>query len=120
MLHQQDPAVMDDAAQITQLTERLRAVFGVTVCFVTSDDVTKTKPDPEGVYAALEKLGLGREDTEGVVMVGDHHVDVLAGKAGGTLTVRLTHGFGKPGELRDAGATALCDSLGELRGVLGL
>jgi len=53
-------------------------------------------------------------------MVGDHHVDILAGRAGGVHTIGVTHGFGKVGELKKAGATAICDSLPELQRILGL
>ena len=57
-LHQQDPAVMDDDAKLALLRSRLHEVFGVSCCFVTCDDVTKTKPDPEGVQVACRNLTL--------------------------------------------------------------
>jgi phosphoglycolate phosphatase len=55
-----------------------------------------------------------------VVMVGDHHVDVLAGKAAGVHTIGVTHGFGTAEELSRAGATGICDSLPEVQRLLGL
>ena len=79
--------------------------------WTTSADVERTKPHPDLVHAALEKVG-----GEGpAVMVGDSTWDVKAAAAAGipTLTV-LTGGFSEE-ELRDAGAAEVFESIGELR-----
>jgi len=56
---------------------------------LTRDDVSNTKPHPDHLHAALEMLGLRADEA---VMVGDHWMDVRAGKAAGTRTV----GFLRP------------------------
>ena len=44
-------------------------VFDIVVC---ADDVKKTKPDPEGIYKALEALDIAKDDT---LYVGDTNYD---------------------------------------------
>ena len=80
--------------------------------WTTSADVESTKPQPDLVHAALQRIGGGPGDA---VMVGDTPWDVEAAKRAGveTLTVR-TGGFGAD-ELRDAGAVAIFESVQELR-----
>lgn len=84
--------------------------------WTTSADVELTKPAPDLVSAALEKAGASAEDA---VMVGDTTWDVEAASRAGvpTLTVR-TGGFGVD-ELREAGATAVFESVTELCERLG-
>lgn len=50
---------------------------------VTKDDVSKTKPDPEPVFTALEQF---QTPPEQAIMVGDNYHDILAGKSAGTKT----------------------------------
>lgn len=77
--------------------------------FTTSDDVERTKPEPDLIHAALEKAG-GSE----AVMVGDSTWDVeAAGRAGVPTVAVLTGGFSES-ELTDAGAVAVFDSIPEL------
>lgn len=65
---------------------------------VTASDVEKPKPDPEGMFLALDRLGVPVEEA---MMVGDSTLDVLVGKkAGLAKTVAVTHGFGRPDDLR--------------------
>jgi HAD superfamily hydrolase (TIGR01509 family) len=79
--------------------------------WTTSADVESTKPEPDLVGAALERVGGSSEDA---VMVGDTPWDVEAARRAGvgTLTV-LTGGFAAA-ELRDAGAVAVFESVTEL------
>jgi HAD superfamily hydrolase (TIGR01509 family) len=83
--------------------------------WTTSADVEATKPEPDLVAAALERIGGSPADA---VMVGDTPWDVkAASRAGvGTLAVR-TGGFGAD-ELREAGALAVFESVAELREAL--
>jgi HAD superfamily hydrolase (TIGR01509 family) len=80
--------------------------------WTTSADVKETKPQPDLVNAALERSGGSSEEA---VMVGDTPWDVHAAENAGvqTITVR-TGGFGDD-ELREAGATAVFESVAELR-----
>jgi HAD superfamily hydrolase (TIGR01509 family) len=82
--------------------------------WTTSSDVEETKPEPDLVVAALEKLG-----TKDAVMVGDTPWDVEAAKKAGIETVCvLTGGFSR-GELEEAGAVAVFESIVELRQRIG-
>jgi HAD superfamily hydrolase (TIGR01509 family) len=84
--------------------------------WTTSADVEATKPEPDLVRAALERVGGSASEA---VMVGDTPWDVkAAAKAGvSTVTVR-TGGFGTD-ELREAGASAIFESVRELWERLG-
>jgi phosphoglycolate phosphatase len=54
---------------------------------LTRDDVPKTKPNPEHLWAALEYLG---EPPEHTAMVGDHWMDIQAGvRAGCAATLGI-------------------------------
>jgi HAD superfamily hydrolase (TIGR01509 family) len=78
--------------------------------WTTSADVEETKPEPDLVVAALDKLG-----TKDAVMVGDTPWDVEAAKRAGIETVCiLTGGFSRD-ELEEAGAVAVFESVAELR-----
>ena len=82
--------------------------------WTTSDDVDATKPEPDLIEAAVEKVGGGE-----AVMVGDSTFDVEAAQRAGVQTVAvLTGGFSEQ-ELLDAGAVVVFASIEELRGSLG-
>jgi HAD superfamily hydrolase (TIGR01549 family) len=77
--------------------------------WTTSGDVERTKPDPDLVVTAVEKVGGGE-----AVMVGDSTFDCEAATRAEVPTVAvLTGGFSEQ-ELRQAGATAVFESLAEL------
>jgi HAD superfamily hydrolase (TIGR01509 family) len=79
--------------------------------WTSSGDVESSKPAPDLVQAALEKV-----DGDGpAVMVGDTPWDVeAAGKAGVETVGVLTGGFSEQ-ELREAGAVAVYESIAALR-----
>ena len=83
--------------------------------WTTSDDVEQTKPEPDLVQAALDKVGGRPEDS---MLIGDTVWDVEAAHRAGvdTLAVR-TGGFSEQ-ELRDAGAREVFTSVEELRRAL--
>lgn len=75
----------------------------------TADDAERSKPHPDLVRAALDRLG--RDDA---VMVGDTPWDVeAAGRAGLPCIALLTGGF-CAADLREAGATEVLTTPGEL------
>ena len=79
--------------------------------WTTSGDVERTKPAPDLVHAALEKVGDGPQNA---VMVGDTPWDVKsAGEAGVETIAVITGGFSEQ-ELRDAGAVAVFESVADL------
>jgi len=57
---------------------------------ISAEDVARTKPDPEALRLALQRLGL---PASVAVMVGDTRADIEAGKAAGTTTIGVTYGF---------------------------
>jgi HAD superfamily hydrolase (TIGR01549 family) len=74
--------------------------------WTTSADVEETKPAPDLVHAALDRL-----DGDDAVMVGDTPWDVRAAHDAGVRTIAvLTGGFSEE-ELREAGAIAVFDSV---------
>ena len=69
----------------------------------------------EIVQEALRRLGLGEEDREEVLMVGDRNFDVLGAAACGIACVGVEFfGYAAPGELADAGAVAVVQTAEEL------
>jgi HAD superfamily hydrolase (TIGR01509 family) len=78
--------------------------------WTTSEDVEQTKPSPDLIKAALEKLG--RKDA---VMIGDTPWDVRAAAQVGVPTIALLSGGFSADELREAGASNVFESLRELR-----
>src|SRR5215204_1282287 len=77
--------------------------------WTTSADVERTKPDPDLVVTAVDKVGGGE-----AVMVGDSTFDCqAAGRAGVPAVAVLTGGFSEQ-ELRQAGAGPVFESLTEL------
>jgi HAD superfamily hydrolase (TIGR01549 family) len=82
---------------------------GLVGAWTTSADVKRTKPDPDLVVTAVEKVGGGD-----AVMVGDSTFDCeAAARADVPAVAVLTGGFSEQ-ELRQAGAAAVFESLGDL------
>ena len=79
--------------------------------WTTSADVEATKPEPDLVHAALEKAG----GDGPAVMVGDSVWDVEAAKRAGIPTLAVLTGGFSEAELREAGASQVVESIGELR-----
>jgi HAD superfamily hydrolase (TIGR01509 family) len=83
---------------------------GLADAWTSSGDVEATKPAPDLVEAALERIGGGP-----AVMIGDSVWDCEAAKRAGVETLAvLTGGFSEQ-ELRDAGAVTVFQSIEELR-----
>ncbi|MDX6477740.1 MAG: hypothetical protein QOG29_327 [Gaiellaceae bacterium] len=78
--------------------------------WTTNDDVEASKPEPDLVNAALEKA-----ETRDAAMLGDTPWDVEAARKAGIETVCLMTGGFSEQELRDAGAVAVFESIGDLR-----
>jgi HAD superfamily hydrolase (TIGR01549 family) len=87
----------------------LLAARELVEAWTTSADVERTKPDPDLVHTAVEKVGGGE-----AVMVGDSTFDCEAAARAEVPTVAiLTGGFSEQ-ELRQAGAGSVFESLTEL------
>ena len=86
-------------------------------CVLTRNDVARVKPHPEHIGAALARLG--REPGESL-MVGDHPMDIEAGKRAGTLTAGVASGDSPADRLKSAGPRWLAPDAGALMRELGL
>lgn len=83
---------------------------------ISAEDVSRLKPDPEPLAAALALLGRG---AAGAVMIGDAPADIEAGKAAGMFTVAATYGFHGPAVL-SSGPDASIGAIAELPAALGV
>jgi HAD superfamily hydrolase (TIGR01549 family) len=78
--------------------------------WTTSGDVERTKPEPDLVESALEKIGGGP-----AVMVGDSVYDCEAARRAGVETIAVLTGGFSDSELLKAGARIVFASIAELR-----
>ncbi len=79
--------------------------------WTTAADVERTKPHPDLILAALEKVG----NDGPALMVGDSTWDVKAAKAAGVPTLAVLTGGFSEAELREAGASEVVRSVDALR-----
>ncbi|WZH35707.1 MAG: HAD family hydrolase [Microbacterium enclense] len=77
--------------------------------WTTSDDVEASKPAPDLVQTALERVS-----GTGGIMIGDSPWDAIAAAKADIDTVAVRTGGFSPEELREAGATHVFDSLRDL------
>jgi phosphoglycolate phosphatase-like HAD superfamily hydrolase len=82
---------------------------------VTGLSAKHTKPYPDPVLFAADKLGVAPENC---LMIGDTTVDIRAGKSAGAQTVGVLCGFGEEPELRKMGADMILEDTTELVGLL--
>lgn len=105
-----DTATVED--RFTSFIARAKAVYGIAkLSIVTCEDVVKTKPDPEGIIKIMNNLSVGPEE---VIVLGDHSVDMQAARLAGVHSIGISHGFGTPAELKEAGALRIVDDLDAL------
>jgi HAD superfamily hydrolase (TIGR01509 family) len=85
---------------------------------LTRDDVARTKPDPAHLQAALDQLGVVPGDA---VMVGDHVMDIVAGRAARMRSIAIVHGAPPAGFERafaDSPPDRFVRSFAELRALM--
>jgi HAD superfamily hydrolase (TIGR01509 family) len=80
--------------------------------WTSSADVEQTKPAPDLVRSALEKVG---GDAGDAVMIGDTTWDIQAARAAGVPTLAVMTGGFSEAELRDEGALDVFESIEALR-----
>jgi HAD superfamily hydrolase (TIGR01509 family) len=90
-------------------------VWGLVEHLVSSDDVARPKPDPEGVFNASKALGVPVGD---ILLAGDSPADVQAGRAAGAKTAAVLWVAFRPERLRDAGADFVCERVDDLIAVI--
>jgi N-acetyl-D-muramate 6-phosphate phosphatase len=92
--------------------------FGLTGYFreiVTAITARHTKPFPDPILYAADKMGVAPENC---LMIGDTTVDIRAGKSAGTQTVGVLCGFGEEDELKKRGADIILESTAQLADIL--
>ncbi|NUP51956.1 MAG: HAD family hydrolase [Catenulispora sp.] len=113
VLHDRGAAVVLASSSRERELEHFRSMLNVDDLLAgatSSADVEQAKPEPDLICAALEKA----PDTERAVMVGDSTWDCEAARRAGVASVALLTGGFSEQELRDAGAAAVFESIGEL------
>ncbi|MCB2178634.1 HAD family hydrolase [bacterium] len=85
------------------------------VCIAHGQTTRHTKPWPDPVLWAAEKMGISPENC---LMIGDTTVDIRAGKAAGAQTVGVLSGFGDAKELSRAGADLVVEDVYSLTEIL--
>lgn len=84
---------------------------------VVGSELDGTRDSKEEVIGeALRRLSAA--DNTGTVMIGDRKFDIYGGKAYGLVTVGVTFGYAGEGELEEAGADYIAESVEELRRLL--
>jgi HAD superfamily hydrolase (TIGR01549 family) len=112
LLERDVAVVLASSAPIDELEHYLDLLDAATLVdgWTTKDDVDRTKPEPDLVKAALQKVEEGE-----AIMVGDTKWDVeTASKAGVPTICVLTGGWSRQ-ELVEAGAMSVYESVDELR-----
>jgi len=79
--------------------------------FVSRNATKKVKPDPQHLTCAMKALGVRGEET---VMVGDHPLDIQAGKTVGMMTIGVLTGRMKRAEFERAGADTVLEDATEI------
>jgi HAD superfamily hydrolase (TIGR01549 family) len=82
---------------------------------VTGLSARHTKPYPDPVLLAAEKMGVPPENC---LMIGDTTMDIRAGKSAGAQTVGVLCGFGEEKELRKMGADEILEDTTKLLEIL--
>ncbi|MBN2283432.1 MAG: HAD-IA family hydrolase [Deltaproteobacteria bacterium] len=89
---------------VLHLFPEIRSYTGVVV---TRESAGKVKPHPDHLKQALDLLDAKARDA---AMVGDHPMDIVAGKEAGTYTIGVLTGFAGYELLREAGADIILES----------
>jgi HAD superfamily hydrolase (TIGR01509 family) len=78
---------------------------------VSGSDVSRPKPDPEGLFKASKALGV---PVDRILLAGDSPVDVQAGRGAGSKTAAALWLALRPDRLREAGADFVCERVDDL------
>lgn len=81
-------------------------------------DSTRSKKE-EVIEEALRQLYQGKKmDSDKTVMIGDRKFDIQGAKLSGLVSVGVTFGYALPGELEEAGADYIVDTVSQLEELL--
>jgi HAD superfamily hydrolase (TIGR01509 family) len=106
--------VLASSAKSDELEHYLTLLDARTLvdAWTDSSDVENTKPEPDLVLAALEKVGAEADEA---LMIGDSVWDCRAAERAGVRSVGVLTGGFSEAELLDAGAAKVFDSVETLR-----
>lgn len=79
--------------------------------FISRDSVEKVKPHPDHLNSALDALKVSEKEA---VMVGDHIIDIQAGKRAGMMTIGVLTGKIKREGFEEAGADYILRDVSEI------
>ncbi|MFC0211876.1 pyrophosphatase PpaX [Paenibacillus chartarius] len=96
----------------TEMGLKLCGLWDLVETVVTVDDVTKPKPDPEGIHKALAALGGAKPET--ALMVGDSHYDIEAAQRAGVGAVGVKWSLKGEAYLRQFKPDYLIDDMRQL------
>jgi phosphoglycolate phosphatase len=83
--------------------------------FISRDSVGNVKPHPDHLNSILEALKVSGKDS---IMIGDHLIDIQAGKGAGMITVGVLTGRIKKNEFEETGADYILKDATEVCGLL--
>jgi HAD superfamily hydrolase (TIGR01549 family) len=86
-------------------------------CIIGFNEVSETKPSPEGIKLILEKW---KSRSNEIIFIGDMSSDVDAGKAAGVLTICIASGLAQKEDLLNHHPDILVDNTDELLKILHL
>ncbi len=102
------------SARGARSTQRFLDQFELTplfTCIATAHTCEHTKPFPDPILWAAEKMGVAPTEC---LMVGDTTVDILAARAAGAQSAGVLCGFGERDELVKAGANLILETTADL------
>ena len=92
------------------------SLFGKYVSVIVgSDGKRPNKPAPDGVFYALEKLGVKKEDA---VFIGDSEVDIATAKNADMDCIGVLWGFRTEDDLKNVGVSVMAESAQQLGNML--
>lgn len=78
---------------------KIASVHDLVELVITSDDVLRSKPDPDIIHAGMDRLGLLPHET---VVIGDTPYDIVAGRRAGVAAIAVTCGGCSAEQLKGA------------------
>lgn len=93
--------ITNKAAAFTEPLLEATGILAYLGTVISGDQVTRKKPDPEGIRRALEELGVAADDA---AFVGDSANDVTAGLEAGCYVVCVTYGYNRGEDVNSLGA----------------
>lgn len=97
-----------------EFVKKISALLGIFDLFTyyACPDFAATKSEKDELIT--EAAGFYGVSTDKVLMIGDRHFDIDAAKAAGTASMGVRYGFSEPGELEEAGADIIAETVEDI------